>query len=170
MGKPKSTRWDMRCVLLPDKQIPCDNHRETDHSLIRIGGSVLRHGPVGTIPRSSVSAAANSDICFATIQTSGLVSPIGQSSTDRDLTHTGLHTLHSIPISSPHINPSLDSSSPDSVIISIHQQTTSSTKKGASLADQDHIGTQEVSTIDIADKTTVSRGTIQTAPLGEERT
>ena len=55
--------WDMRCTLLPDKQIPLDNHRETDRSLIRTGGSAPRHGPVGTIPRSSVSAVANSDIC-----------------------------------------------------------------------------------------------------------
>ena len=56
------------------------------------------------------------------------------------------------------------------MIISIHQQTTSGTEKGASSADQDHIGTQEVSTIDITDETTVSRGTIQTTLLGEERT
>ena len=55
--------WDMRCALLPDKQIPRDNHRETDRSLIRTWGSILRHGQVGTIPRSSVSAVANSDIC-----------------------------------------------------------------------------------------------------------
>ena len=55
--------WDMRCILLPDKQIPRDNNKETDRSLIRTGGSVLRHGPVETIPKSSVSAVANSDIC-----------------------------------------------------------------------------------------------------------
>ena len=41
----------------------CDNNKETDRSLIRTGGSVLRHGPVETIPRSSASAEANSDIC-----------------------------------------------------------------------------------------------------------
>ena len=52
-----------RCSHWPAKQIPRDTHRETDRSLIRTGGSVLRHGPVGTIPSSSVSAAANSDIC-----------------------------------------------------------------------------------------------------------
>ena len=56
-------RWDMRCALLPDKRIPLDNHKETDRSLIRTGGSAPRHGPVGTILRSSGSAAANSDIC-----------------------------------------------------------------------------------------------------------
>ena len=43
-------------------------------------------------------------------------------------------------------------------------------EKGALSADQDHIRTQEVYSLDIADRTTVSRGIIQTTPLGEERT
>ena len=58
-----SAGWDVRCVLLPDKQIFRDNNKDTDHSLIRTGGSFPRHGPDETIPRSSASAAANSDIC-----------------------------------------------------------------------------------------------------------
>ena len=56
--------WDMRCVLLPDKRILRDNNKEIDRSLIRTGGSVLRHGPGEIIPRSSVSAAASSDGWF----------------------------------------------------------------------------------------------------------
>ena len=55
--------WDMRCVLLPDKRILRNNNKGIDRSLIRTGGSVLRHGPGEIIPRSSVSAAASSDIC-----------------------------------------------------------------------------------------------------------
>ena len=55
--------WDMRCVLLPDKWIPRDNNQEIDRPLIRTGGSVLRHGLAEIIPGSSVSVAANSDIC-----------------------------------------------------------------------------------------------------------
>ena len=55
-------RWDMRCVLLPDKWILYDNNQEIDCSLIRTGGSVLRYGPDETIQRSSVSAAVSSDI------------------------------------------------------------------------------------------------------------
>ena len=37
------------------------------------------------------------------------------------------------------------------------------------MADQDHVGTHEVSTSDIANRTTVSGVTIQTASLGKER-
>ena len=58
-----SRRWDMRCALLPDKRILLDSHRGTDRSLTRTGGSAPRHGPVGTTPRSSALAAANSGIC-----------------------------------------------------------------------------------------------------------
>ena len=55
--------WDMRCVPLPDNQIPHDNNKGTDRLPIKNGDSVLRHRPVETTPRSSVSAAANSDTC-----------------------------------------------------------------------------------------------------------
>ena len=42
-------------------------------------------------------------------------------------------------------------------------------EKGASMADQDHVETQEVSASDIADRTTVSRGTTSNASLGMNR-
>ena len=66
-------------------------------------------------------------------------------------------------------NPSLDSSSPESEIITNYHQTTASTEKGASMSDQDHVETQEVSTSDIADRTMVSRGTTLNASSGMDR-
>ena len=55
--------WDIKCVLLPDKRIPRDSNQEVDRSLIRTGGSVLRHGLAEITPGSSVSVADISDIC-----------------------------------------------------------------------------------------------------------
>ena len=55
--------WDTRCPRSPDNQMPKGNRREIDHSLIRTGDSVLKHGPVGTTPRSSASVVDNLDIC-----------------------------------------------------------------------------------------------------------
>ena len=45
------------------RQMPKDNRREIDHSLIRTGDSVLKRGPVGTTPRLSASVVENLDIC-----------------------------------------------------------------------------------------------------------
>ena len=77
---------------------------------------------------------------------------------------------HSTPISSTHINSSLDSSSPDSAIISIHQQTPSRPETDASSANQDCRETQEVSQQDITGGTTVPHSVVQTTGLGDERT
>ena len=55
--------WDTRCARSPDNQMPKGNRREIDHSLIRTGDSVIKHGPVGTTPRSSASVVDNLDIC-----------------------------------------------------------------------------------------------------------
>ena len=168
--------WDMRCVPLPDKWILRDNNQEIDRSLIRTGGSVLRHGLGEIIPRSSVSAVVNSDICNHVAHSRTLRyhsnQRVGFSNRtvvnrdiaiinwetllrDRDLAHTGLNTHHLTPIPSTHIKSSLDSSSPDSSIISIHQQTNSCTEKGTLSADQDHMGTHEVSPLDITDGMTI---------------
>ena len=48
---------------MPDKQTPAVHLQEIDRSRIRIGGSAIRHGPVGTIPESSVSVVVSLDIC-----------------------------------------------------------------------------------------------------------
>ena len=55
--------WDTRYARSPDNQMPKGNRREIDHSLIRTGDSILKHGPVGTTPRSSASVVDNLDIC-----------------------------------------------------------------------------------------------------------
>ena len=55
--------WDTRCGRSPDSPMPQDSRRAIDRSLIRTGDYVLRHGPVGTTPRSSALAADNSYIC-----------------------------------------------------------------------------------------------------------
>ena len=70
---------------------------------------------------------------------------------DRDLTHTGLHVHHSTLIQPTCIKSSLDSSSPDTTITSIHQQNPVRPETDASSANQDHQETQEVSPQDITD-------------------
>ena len=94
----------------------------------------------------------------------------GKLSLDRDLTLTGLHVHHSTPIPPTCIKSSLDSSSPDSTIISIHQQTPSHPETDASSANQDSQETQEVSPQDITDGTTAPHSVIRTTGLGKERT
>ena len=63
----RCSRWhvglDTRCARSPDKQTPHDHLQEIDRSQIRIVVSTLRHGPVGTIPESSVSAVDSLDTC-----------------------------------------------------------------------------------------------------------
>ena len=55
--------WDTSCARSPDKRTPPDHLKEIDRSQNRIVVSVLRHGPVGTIPESSVSAVDSLDTC-----------------------------------------------------------------------------------------------------------
>ena len=60
------------------------------------------------------------------------------------------------PTSSSPVNLSLDSSSPDSEIITHHHQTTTIAEKGASVADQGPVEKHDVSVPDLAGTTTVS--------------
>ena len=53
--------YEMRSIA--DKRTPPDQLKEIDRSQFRIVGSALRHGPVGTIPESSVSAVDSLDTC-----------------------------------------------------------------------------------------------------------
>ena len=46
-----------------DKQTATNHLQEIDRLRIRIVGSALRHGPVGTIPESSVSVVISLDTC-----------------------------------------------------------------------------------------------------------
>ena len=51
------------CAQLPDKQTATDHLQELDRSRIRIVGSTIRNGPVGTIPESSTSIMVSLDTC-----------------------------------------------------------------------------------------------------------
>ena len=109
-----------------------DSRRAIDHSLIRTGDSVLRHGPVGTTRGSSALAADNSDICRPAVHSRTLhyhlSQWVGTFSYRSLLTHTGLYALHSTPTSSSHTKSSSPSSPPDTAITSNYQQSTSCTE------------------------------------------
>ena len=86
---------------------------------------------------------------------------------DRDLTHTGLYAHHLTPTSSSFTIPSSLSSLPDNANTSIHQQSTSCTETCAPYADRDHTETQEVSSHDVMDGTSVSRTALQSMSLDQ---
>ena len=184
--------WDTRCGRSLDSPMPQDSRREIDHSLIRTGDSVLRHGPVGTTPGSSALAADNSDICRPAVhsrtlhyhlsQRVGTFSPTvvnsGMAITNRETPHRpGSHPHRSVRTSfDPHfifmhqiVFTLFTTGHGGHRITSIYRQSTSCTETCASSADRDHTGSQEVSSHNVRDGTSASRTALQSVPLDQNQ-
>ena len=167
----------MKCVRSPDSRTPNDSLRGIVHSLIRVEVFVLRHGPAGTIPGSSVSVVENLDICKPAARDRTLPFPsdlqVGtfnliiasnamETTTRETLRRPGpllhcLYALHSTPTSSSCITSTSTSPTPDTTITPIHLHSNSCTETCTSPANRDHVASQEVSSQDVDEGITLPR-------------
>ena len=178
----------MRCALSSDKRMPRDNNLEVDHLLIRTGGFALSHRLAVITPGSGVSVVDSSDTCnhvahsrthiyrlnqlvgFSSRMDANRETAIIKQETPLRPGHHPLRSARASPIQPTCIKSSLDSSSPDTTIISIHQQNPLRPETDTSSANQDHQEIQEVSPQDITDGTTAPHSVVRTTGPREEHT
>ena len=151
------------CPIARQTDTP-DHLKEIDHSQMRIVDFALRHGPVGTIPESSVSAVDSLDTCRLAVHdwtrpyrsnlwvgSSNLIMVNnGMAITNRETPHrpephhTGLDALYSNPTSSSCITSNSSYSPRDTAINSNLPQPSSCTETCLSTADHDHVPSNNV--------------------------